>query len=241
MKIGVIGVGLIGGAVARLAAAAGHEVVIANSRGPESLEALAQEIGARAATTYEAAAADDIVILSIPQIAIASLPHDLFAATPSTAAIVDTGNYYPQARDGQIAEIEDGLLESEWVAQKIGRPVIKSFNMLKASSLAERGSTSGTPGRIALGIAGDSSPARPLVATLIDQIGFDVVDAGDLSESWRLQPGTIGYCHDYDANTLSAAFAATSREWIAHYRKEADLFALEQIKRLGGIDALSRA
>ncbi len=242
MKIGVIGAGLIGGSIARLASAAGHEVMIANSRGPETLEALAREIGARAVPAREAAMAEDIVVLSIPQLAIASLPPSLFDVTPATAAIVDTGNYYPQTRDGVITEIENGMLDSEWVASKIGRPVVKAFNMIKARSLATGGKPLGTPHRIALGIAGDGMQARARVATLIDQIGFDVVDAGALSESWRLQPGTIAYCHDYDAATLRAALAATTdRSRIAQYRRDADAFATEHVRLLGSIDAVSRA
>ncbi|RDJ22029.1 NADP oxidoreductase [Bosea caraganae] len=241
MKLGVIGAGLIGGAVARLASAAGHEVVIANSRGPETLAALAQEIGARAVSAHEAATAEDMVVLSIPFLAVASLSPDLFAATPAGAVIVDTGNYYPQARDGVIAEIEDGMLDSEWVAGRIGRPVVKAFSMLKARSLATRGRKPGTPERIAIAISGDDAQARARVATLIDQTGFDPLDGGAMSESWRQQPGTIGYCHDYDALTLRAALAATNRSRIAWYREEADAFAIEQIKLLGSIEAVSAA
>ncbi len=241
MKIGVIGAGLIGGTVARLARLAGHDVVIANSRGPETLMALAQEIGARAVPVREAAMAGDIVVLSIPQRAVASLSPELFAAAPAGAAIVDTGNYYPQTRDGIIAGIDGGMLDSEWVAGKIGRPVVKAFNMIKAHSLATRGTKPGTPGRIAIAVAGDDVDQRVCVAALIDQIGFDAVDAGPLAESWRLQPGTIGYCHNYDALTLRAALAATNKSWIAHYRQESDAFATEQVKLFGSIAAVGAA
>ncbi len=242
MQIGVIGSGLIGGTVGRLASAAGHEVLIANSRGPETLEELAWEIGAKAVRAREAATAQDIVVLSIPQLAVASLSPILFAATPAGTAIVDTGNYYPQTRDGIIAGIEDGLLDSEWVASKIGRPVVKAFNMIKARSLATGSTKPGTPHRIAIGVAGDDAEQRARVARLIDQIGFDAVDAGSLSESWRLHPGTIGYCHDYDATTLRAALAATTdRSRIAQYRQDGDAFATAHVKLLGSIDAVSRA
>ncbi len=242
MKIGVIGAGLIGGAVARLARAAGHEVRIANSRGPKSLADLARQIGAEAVTAHEAALAEDIVILSIPQRAVASLPRDLFTATPASAAIVDTGNYYPRTRDGFIPEIEAGWLDSEWVSERIGRPVVKAFNMLKANSLAN-GAAPGTPGRIAIALAGDDADAdaKAKVARLIDDIGFDPVDAGPLSESWRLQPGTLGYCHDYDALTLGAALAATDGARIADYRRDGDAFGGELVKRLGSVDAVGRA
>lgn len=241
MKIGVIGAGLIGGTIARLARTAGHEVVIANSRGPETLEEFAREIGATAVTAREAAMAPDLVVLSIPQAAVASLPPDLFGETPETTVIVDTGNYYPRTRDGFIAEIEEGLLESEWVARRIGRPVVKAFNIIKARSLATGGREPGTPDRIALAIAGDDPAARERVAIFIDQIGFDPVDAGDLSESWRMHPGTIGYCHNYDALTLRAALAAANRSWIAHYRLESDAFATEQVRLHGSVAAVGAA
>lgn len=238
MKIGVIGAGHIGKAVARLASAAGHEVLIANSRGPEALEGLAREIGAKAVSAREAAMADDIVVLAIPQAAVASLSSSLFEATPETAAIVDTGNYYPQARDGVIAEIDGGMLDSEWVANRIGRPVIKAFNMLKAHSLAYGGKAPGTPDRIAIAISGDDQLTKERVATLIGQIGFDAVDNGPLSESWRHQTGTIGYCHDYDAVTLRAALAATDGSRIAQYRQDGDAFGRELVKLLGSVDAV---
>lgn len=239
MKIGVIGAGPVGRAVARLTSAAGHEVMIANSRGPETLEMLAREIGARAVSARDAAMAEDIVVLSIPQSAVASLAPDLFEFTPDTAAIIDTGNYYPKVRDGIITEIEHGMLDSEWVASRIGRPVIKAFNMLLAHSLATCGRKTGTLGRIAIAMSGDSSQAKARVGALIDQIGFDAVDAGQLSESWRLHPGTIGYCHDYDALTLRAALAAANRSCIAHYRQEADAFVIERAKLLRSIQAVS--
>jgi predicted dinucleotide-binding enzyme len=185
--------------------------------------------------------AEDIVIVSIPQPAVALLPPDLFRATPENTAIVDTGNYYPRARDGVIAEIEDGQLESEWVASRIGRPVVKAFNMIKASSLANNGREPGTPGRVAIGIAGDDPQAKTRVTVLIDQIGFDVVDGGLLADSWRLQPGTIGYCHDYDAITLRAAFTATDPSRVAQYRHEADAFAIELIRLFGSVAAVGAA
>jgi predicted dinucleotide-binding enzyme len=241
MKIGVIGVGLIGGTVARLACAAGHEVMIANSRGAETLEAFAREIGARAVSAREAAMAQDIVVLSIPEAAVANLAPELFATTPKTTAIVDTGNYYPKTRDGIVEEIEAGVLDSEWVASRIGRPVVKAFNMIKANSLANQGAAPGTPDRIAIAIAGDDLDQRRRVGALINEIGFDVVDVGPLAESWRFQVGTLGYCHDYDALTLDAALAATDSSRIAFYRQDGDNFGSELVKRLGSVDAVGRA
>jgi predicted dinucleotide-binding enzyme len=131
MDIGIIGAGHIGGVLARRLTALGHQVRIANSRGPESLATLAAETGATASTVEHAARARDVVIVTIPQKAVPELPRGLFAG--STAVVVDTGNYYP-ARDGRIEAIEAGLTDSEWVAQVLGRPVVKAFNNILAAS-----------------------------------------------------------------------------------------------------------
>lgn len=240
MDIGIIGAGPIGGAVARLARAAGCTVRIANSRGPATLVDFAARIDVRAVTAAEAATASDIVILSTPPAALDTLAA-VFAATPTSAAVVDTLNYYPATRDRPIPQIDAGLLESEWVAQVIGRPVVKAFNMLKANSVEQLGAAPGTPGRLAIALAGDDADTKAKVARLIDDMGFDPLDAGNLSESWRFQPGTLGYCHDYDRLTLSAALAATEAGRADDYRRAADAFATELVRRLGSIDAVGRA
>ena len=219
MEIGIIGVGNIGGTLARQLAALGHDVKIANSRGPETLTDMAAEIGATAATAEDAARAKDLVIISIPEKAVPDLPRDVLAA--STAVIVDTGNYYP-ARDGRIAEIDNGMIESEWVARTIGRPVVKAFNHILSASLAERGLPAGSPGRISLSIAGDDPKAKQLVLGLIDEIGFDGVDAGTLADSWRQQPGTPAYARDLDAEARKVALAQADAGKIAEYRAEAN-------------------
>jgi len=219
MEIGIIGVGNIGGTLARQLAALGHVVKIANSRGPETLTGMADEIGATAATAEDAARAKDLVIISIPEKAVPDLPRDVLAA--STAVIVDTGNYYP-ARDGRIAEIDNGMIESEWVARTIGRPVVKAFNHILSASLAERGLPAGSPGRISLSIAGDDPKAKQLVLGFIDEIGFDGVDAGTLADSWRQQPGTPAYARDLDAEARKAALAQADAGKIAEYRAEAN-------------------
>ena len=154
MDIGIIGSGRIGSILARRLAALGHQVRIANSRGPESLAALAAETEATASTVEQAASARDVVIVTIPQKAVPELPRGLFAV--STAVVVDTGNYYP-ARDGRIDAIDEGLTDSEWVAQVLGRPVVKAFNNILAASLDSRGTPEGTPGRVCLSVAGDDS------------------------------------------------------------------------------------
>ena len=219
MRIGVIGAGGLGGILARHLARLGHQVSIANSRGPESLTALAAEIGATPVSVVDAANAGEIVILSIPTKAVADLAA-LFANVPTSVVVIDTGNYHPELRDGRIDAIDRGMLDSQWVAQQIGRPVIKAFNNIFAKSLLEKGGPRRTTGRIALSVAGDSLAAKAAVLRLVDDLGFDPVDGGDLDNSWRQQPGTPAYCQDLEAAVLRRALAEADRSRIAEYRAE---------------------
>lgn len=240
MDIGIIGSGHIGGTLTRRLSALGHRVTVANSRGPASLAALAAETGATAGTVQQAARARDLVVVTIPQKAIPSLPRDLFAATPASNVVVDTGNYYPELRDGQIAELDAGLNDSEWVARHLGRPVLKAFNNVVARTLARGGLPAGAPGRIALSVAGDDVAAKQKVLQLFDALGFDGVDAGTLADSWRQQVGAPAYCHDLDAAALRAALAAAERDKVADYRREGEAMVMRLIAEAGGnLDALA--
>ena len=231
MDIGIIGSGQIGGTLTRRLTALGHRVSVANSRGPASLAELAAETGANAVTVEEAARARDIVIVTIPQAAVPQLPRDLFSGT--SAVVVDTGNYYP-SRDGRIAELEDGgLTESEWVSKHLGRPVVKAFNHIAAGSLATLGKAPGTPGRICLSIAGDDPRDKEIVLKLIDELGFDGLDAGTLAESWRQQPGTPSYARDLDRPAREAALAQADAGRIAEYRAQADEAARAWFQQAG--------
>jgi predicted dinucleotide-binding enzyme len=218
MRIGIIGAGQIGGTLARRLTALGHEVSIANSRGPESLAGLASEVGAKPVTVQRAAHAGDVVIVTIPMKNIPRLPAGLFDDVPDTVVVVDTGNYYPQQRDGRIADIEEGTTESRWVANQLGRSVVKVFNNIYAKHLLERGKPKGTPGRIALPVAGDDRRAKDLVIRLLDQLGFDGVDAGSLDESWRQQPNTPVYGTDRDAAGVRQGLAEASPERADAFR-----------------------
>jgi predicted dinucleotide-binding enzyme len=218
MKIGIIGAGNIGGTLARRLAALGHQVSVANSRGPESLAAFARESGARAVTVEEAARAGDVVIVSIPLKNISRLPRDLFKGVPDSVVVVDTGNYYPRQRDGRIDPIERGATEARWVADQLGRPVVKAFNNIYARHLLERGKPKGTAGRIALPIAGDDPRAKEVVTRLLDELGFDAVDGGGLDESWRQQPGTPVYGTDFDAAGVRRGLAEAKQERPAEFR-----------------------
>jgi predicted dinucleotide-binding enzyme len=219
MRIGIIGAGSMGEILARHLAKLGHHVSIANSRGPESLTALAAGIGATPVSVANAKAGD-VVILAIPTKAVADLPPGLFADVPSSVIVIDLGNYHPELRDGRIDAIDRGMLDSQWVAQQIGYPVIKAFNNIYARSLLEKGAPRGTRGRIALSVAGDSPDAKAAVLRLVDELGFDPVDGGGLDDSWRQQTGTPAYCHDLEAAALRRALAEADRSRIAEYRAE---------------------
>ena len=217
MKIGIIGSGNIGGALARRFRAAGHDVAIANSRGPASLLDLARETGARPVAIGEVVHGVDLVVVAIPLVNVASLPAHLFADTAAGLIVVDTSNYYPRERDGRIAEIEAGTTESGWVERRIGHRVVKAFNSIIAPHLLENGRPAGTPGRIALAVAGDDTGQKAVVTTLLDDIGFDAVDAGTIAESWRQQPGTPGYLRDFDTAGVRVALQQASRERTAQW------------------------
>jgi predicted dinucleotide-binding enzyme len=207
MRIGIIGAGNIGGTLTRRLTALGHDVSVANSRGPETLRDLAAETGANAVTVVEAARDQDLVVVTIPEKNVPGLPSDLFVRTGDDVVVVDTGNYYPRQRDGRIDEIEDGMVESRWVEQQLGRPVVKAFNNIYAQHLLEKGRPTGIHGRIALPVSGDGEAARAVVLGLVEELGFDAVDAGGLDESWRQQPGTPVYATDLDADGVHRALA----------------------------------
>lgn len=210
MKIGIIGTGQIGGTLARRFTALGHEVSIANSRGPETLAAMAKETGAKAVMAKDAARAGEVVVVTIPEGHVPQLPKDLFVGVSDNVVVIDTGNYYPRQRDGRIAEIEAGLPESRWVERQLGRAVVKAFNNIYAKHLLELGRPAGASNRIALPVAGDDQRAKAIVMSLVDELGFDPVDAGFLDESWRQQPGTPVYAADLDVKGVRLALAEAS-------------------------------
>lgn len=204
MRIGIIGSGNIGGTLTRRLQALGHEVTVANSRGPDTLAGLAAETGATAASVEEAAAAGEIVVVAVPLAAVPDLP----VAALAGRIVVDAGNYYPQ-RDGTIEAIEAGTPSTRWVAGALaGATVVKAFNSIRAQHLLELGREPGSPGRIALPVAGDDPAATARVRALVEELGFDAVDAGGLDDSGRQQPGTAVYGADLDAAATRAALAA---------------------------------
>ena len=206
MKIGIIGTGAIGGTIAKKMAEAGHNVKINNSDSTEKLNSRAEELGVAAADQKDVVKDVDVIILSLPTIAIPTLPKDLFAEVPENVIVIDTSNYYP-FRDADIEEIKNGKVESVWVSEQLGKPVIKAFNNLLAETLANGGKKQDAENRIAMAIAGDNIEAKKVVAGLVNDAGFDVVDTGNLSESWRHQPGTPAYCTELDVEDLKQALA----------------------------------
>ena len=219
MKIGIIGAGHIGSTLAKRFSELGHEVSIANSRSPDTLKELAAETGATAVSAKQAARAGEVVVVTIPMRNVPDLGMRLFDGVPASVVVIDTCNYYPQQRDGRIDGIELGMTESRWVAQQLGRTVVKAFNNIHAERLANGGKPSGTEDRIALPYAGDDEAAKACVAALIDELGFDPVDDGTLEESWRQQPGSLVYGTDHDKlgvrKALEAASPQRKPEWTA--------------------------
>jgi predicted dinucleotide-binding enzyme len=202
MKIAIVGIGSIGGTLARRLVTAGHEVKVANSRGKNAVSTVAKEAGAVPCDLKDVFDSADAVIISIPQPAMATLPKNLLAALPSSVPVVDTSNYYPGLRDEHIAALENGQTESVWVSEQLGRPVIKAFNNILAYSLENLDKPKGAHGRLAVAVAGDDANHKRLVMQLVDEVGFDPVDSGSLQESWRQQPCTPAYCCDYTAEEM---------------------------------------
>src|SRR5580692_5887992 len=208
--IGLIGAGHIGSQVARLAVANGYGVVISNSRGPDTLTDLTRELGpmARAGTPLEAAKAGDLVVVTIPLKEYRTVPVEPLAGK----IVIDTNNYYPQ-RDGHIPELDNEstttseLLQAHLPTSK----VVKAFNHIYAAALTTDGQPAGTKNRRALVIAGDDQGAKATVARLLDQFGFDTVDAGPLKEGWRIQRDTPGYGPRRTAEELRRDLAAAKR------------------------------
>jgi predicted dinucleotide-binding enzyme len=227
MRIGIIGAGAIGGTIAKKMVAAGHNVKINNSGRADQLKARAEELGVIAATSEDVVKDVDVIILSLPTIAITTLSKDLFQRLPENVILVDTSNYYP-FRDADIEEIKNGKVESVWVSEQVGRPVIKAFNNLLAETLANGGKKPGSEDRIAMAIAGDDVDAKQKIAGLINDAGYDAVDSGSLSDSWRHQPGTPAYCTELNAEELRQAFDEGVKEDAPTIRDRviADLSAL---------------
>lgn len=209
MKIGIIGAGNIGATLARKLAACGHEVKLANSKNPQSIQDLANEIGVRAVTKEDAVSDVDAVILSIPFAKYPDLRQTL-SHVPEKVVVIDTSNYYP-GRDGAIKEVDDGKPESIWGSEQIGRPVVKAWNAVLAATLADKGQPAGSSTRIALPVAGDDPYAEAIAQDLVEDTGFTALAAGSLESSWHQQPGTPAYCTELTLPELKSALCAADK------------------------------
>ena len=220
MKIGIMGAGNIGSVLAMHFRRLRHTVLIVNSRGPETPSQIAQKTRATPVEISETARGVDLLVIAIPVKSLPLLPKDLLADLPSSSPIIDTGNYYPLS-DGLILEIKAGMVESAWTSRVLGRPAIKVFNNIVDDSLLHKGLSAGSKRRIALPVSGDDLKSKQLVRALLDQMGFDAIDAGPLSKSWRYQPGTPAYCSDSTIQQLPKLLQRAKRDKAPGNRDQA--------------------
>ncbi|EWS80918.1 NADP oxidoreductase [Brachybacterium phenoliresistens] len=216
MRIGILGAGAIGATLVRRLSTAGHAVKVANSRGPETIDPGLLTSGARAVEATEAVVDVDVLITSIPFHRMADIAP-LIARAPRDAVVIDTSNYYPR-RDGGIPAIDDGQVESAWVAEQLGRPVAKAWNAITAQSFADRAAPQGAPERIAIPVAADREADRAVVIRLVEETGFDAYDAGAIEDSWRFQPAAPAYCTDLTTAEMSEALSAAQKDRIPRRR-----------------------
>lgn len=230
MKVGILGTGNIGRTLARKLSAVGYDVQVANSRGPGTIPAEVTEFGARAATSQQAIADAQVLILSTPLSSIVAIAP-LLADLPTDTVIIDTSNYYPQ-RDGRIDAIDAGQAESEWVAEQLGRPIAKAWNSIGSDSFAKKGKPSGRRDRVAIPVAANNERDCNVAMALVHDTGLDAVKAGTLAQSWRQQPGAPCYYTDLTRAEIPAALAAAER---ARLPKRRDLAISAIAERLGNV------
>lgn len=216
MKIGILGAGSIGATLARKLSGAGHDVKVANSRGPETISSDIVASGARPVEASSAVTDVDVLITSMP---LSRMPEvkTLITDLPANAVIIDTSNYYP-LRDGRVEALEDGQVESVWITEQLGRPVAKAWNAITAESFEAYGRKDGDPERIAIPVAADRDRDKAVAMALVEETGFDAVDAGSLADSWRQQPGAPSYCTDFTRETLPEALAAAEKARLPQRR-----------------------
>lgn len=229
MKIGILGAGAIGTTLARRLSEAGHEIKVANSRGPESISPDIVAAGARAVEAPDVVTDIDVLIISIPLSRVPEITP-LITTLPAEAVIVDTSNYYPR-RDGRIQALEEGQVESLWVTEQLGRPVAKAWNAIPAESFANNAKPAGDPDRIAIPVAADRDHDKQVAMALVEETGFDAVDAGSLVDSWRQQPGAPTYCTNLTRQEIPNALAAAEKARLPQRR---DLVIAAVTERAGG-------
>ena len=213
MNIGIIGAGEMGRCLASKFIKSGHTVAIANSRGSAALKQLAENIGAEAAPVEEITKNKEVIVVSIPQKSILDLPKSIFRGLPKDVVVIDTGNYYPNLRDGVFPALNHSGIDSLWVQKQLGVPIVKVFNSILATSLNELGRPKNAKDRIAIAVSGDDINAKQVVLKLVDEFGFDPFDAGDILQSWKQQPGSPIYCRDINLSTLKERVEKMGNNW----------------------------
>lgn len=208
MRFGIIGAGTIGTIISKKLVENGHDVKIADARGIERLEG--KELAGTPVSVEDVMKNIEVLIISLPLKALPSI-QNIINQAGEEVIIVDTSNYYPY-RDGKIEEIENGMVESVWVSNQLGRPIIKAFNNLLAHTLENKGTSEGTSGRIAITIAGNDLSQKQVIMDIANELGFDTVDSGSLSDSWRQQPGTPAYCTELTKDELTKALKKANKE-----------------------------
>lgn len=209
MKIGIIGAGFVGRAIGKLAVQAGHQVMLSNSRGPETMFSLRYAVGGEVGTVAEAVAFGDVVVVAIPMSAYRAVPVEPLAGK----IVIDTNNYYHE-RDGRFPELDARVTTtSELLAGHLPRSkIVKAFNAITMKDLESDGRPAGVPDRRALPLAGDDADAKAVAVKLYDEFGFDAVDVGPLSEGWRFERGTPAYCVPFTKADLQKVLASTMRD-----------------------------
>ena len=209
MKIGIIGAGFVGRAIGKLAVHSGHQVMLSNSRGPETLFSLPHAVGGEVGTVDEAVAFGDLVVVAIPLSAYRSVPVEPLAGK----IVIDTNNYYHE-RDGRFPELDArATTTSELLAGHLPRSkIVKAFNAITMKDLESDGRSAGAPDRRALPLAGDDADPKAVAVKLYDEFGFDAVDVGPLSEGWRFERGTPAYCVPFTKADLQKVLASTMRD-----------------------------
>jgi len=234
MKIGIIGAGSIGSTIARRLSRQGHDVAIANSRGPETIDAAALSTGARAVTAAEVVRDVEVLIVSVPMRRNADIAP-LVRQAPADAVVIDTSNHYPD-RDGAVQAFDDGQPESVWVSELFGRPVAKAWNAIISQSFDTKAAAPGAPDRVAIPVAADRDEDRAVAMALVEDTGFDAVDAGVLAESWRQQPGAPVYCTDRRRDEVPAWLARAVQQRVPERRDLAMQTIGEYVREGGTVD-----
>ena len=219
MHIAIIGAGNMGATLAAQLTRLGHQVAIANSRGPQALADVAAQTGATPVPVTQVTRKADVVIVAIPEKSIPELPAGLLSSLPADTVVIDAGNYVPKLRDGHIDAIDAGVPESQWVQAQLRHRVVKAFNTIRPASLASLGKPAGAAGRAVIPVTGDDPAAKAVVLELADQLGFDGLDAGPLAESWRQQPGTPIYTTDLPLDAARQALADATPEQTTNWRR----------------------